>query len=41
VSSVKSLIQGYLTLTQDEAEKIVTDFIADVRTFLMNRGISL
>jgi len=30
-----------LTLTQDEVEKIVTDFIGDVRTFLINRGISL
>jgi hypothetical protein len=30
-----------ITLTQDEAEKIVTDFIADVRTYLMNRGIYL
>jgi hypothetical protein len=36
-----SASESDLTLTQDEAEKIVTDFIADVRTFLMNRGISL
>ncbi len=36
-----SASESDLTLTQDKVEKIVTDFIDDVRTFLINRGVSL
>lgn len=34
-------VESDLVLTQDESESIVTDFIADLRAYLVSRGVAL